>query len=112
MKAYFVFLKENKILLILFFALGIFSFFSSLHDGGSPLNSKGQTNEPEKDTPAADTFIPKGMVLVPIELQNADALNGILNPLGGVVDLYKSMNQKSENQNHKTFPVKISRRVK
>lgn len=37
---------------------------------------------------SVDTFIPRGFVLIPIELQNADSLSSIIGEMGGVVDLY------------------------
>ncbi len=50
----------------------------------------------EKDVPtsfapepaSADTFIPAGHVLVPLEISNAESLASLVGDLGGVVDLY------------------------
>ncbi|GIL18513.1 MAG: hypothetical protein BroJett040_22640 [Oligoflexia bacterium] len=54
---------------------------------GQLTNSQSTTPTIQAETESADTHIPHGFVLVPIELQNADALNGIMNG-HGVVDLY------------------------
>lgn len=37
---------------------------------------------------SADTYIPEGHVLIPIDLANAQGINSIIGPLGGTVDLY------------------------
>lgn len=47
--------------------------------------------------PAVDTLIPKGFVLVPIEVQNYEALDSILGRFG-VVDLFQSGGDPSSQQ--------------
>lgn len=44
------------------------------------------------EAPSADTYIPAGFVLIPIQVQNHEALNGILGSYG-LVDLYTTKNQ-------------------
>jgi hypothetical protein len=48
-------------------------------------NSKGATRP--TDPTSVDTYIPEGMTLVPIEIQNIEALKNILGDFG-VIDLY------------------------
>ncbi|OFZ30463.1 MAG: hypothetical protein A2622_08655 [Bdellovibrionales bacterium RIFCSPHIGHO2_01_FULL_40_29] len=70
--------QQNKILLLSFLILiAAYAIFSA-----KP-TEKGA--KPERIY--ADTLIPKGMVLIPIELLNADAVAGLMDQYG-VVDLY------------------------
>ncbi len=71
--------QQNKMLLISFVVLIICYFaFSPKKDG--PANSK-------KEPIYADTMIPKGYVLIPVELANADSMAALMDQYG-VVDLY------------------------
>lgn len=74
-------LKENKFLLIAFSVLvltNIAHFFVKPSDSTSV--------ETADDT---DTVIPKGYVLIPVELQNFEAISGVIQNFG-VVDLYSN----------------------
>lgn len=70
----------NQLLVVAFVILGLVAFLSPT----------------EKETPmtflpepaSADTFIPAGHVLVPLEISNAESLASLVGDLGGVVDLY------------------------
>ncbi|MBX9768533.1 MAG: hypothetical protein K2X47_14765 [Bdellovibrionales bacterium] len=66
-------------------AIGIFLALALVRFVSSPQPSEG--NESETDL---STSIPRGYVIVPIELQNSVALEGILGDVGGYVDLYES----------------------
>ena len=56
----------------------------------STQNSSSQASSLGAGTPAGvDTFIPKGYVLVPIDVQNYEALDSILGKFG-VVDLFRN----------------------
>jgi hypothetical protein len=55
-----------------------------------------------------DTFIPKGFVLVPIEVQNYEALDSILGKFG-VVDLFQSLNGENTEQRLVARNVRILR---
>lgn len=63
---------------------------------------------------SVDTFIPKGFVLIPIEILNKDAVTGLLNGKG-IVDLYapnkkkiaKSVRLIQAPQNEKVFAVLV-----
>lgn len=71
---------QNKILWGTFIALGILALV---------LPDKKEAPVATERTPvSADTFIPKGYVLVPIELVNANSLGSLVGEVGGVVDLY------------------------
>jgi len=37
---------------------------------------------------SVDTYIPKGFVLIPLQLANAEALSSLVGDVGGIVDLY------------------------
>lgn len=69
--------------------------------------SEGQTQAAtEEKTPSSlDTFIPRGFVLIPIELENYNSVDSILGPYG-VVDLFRS----GQNYKYKARP--IARRIK
>lgn len=80
MKKYFKIIKENQ-MLFAFILLGFFSVLISLQNSSDPIKK-------ESNYESVDTFIPKGFVLIPLELQNADSLSPIIGEMGGVVDLY------------------------
>ncbi len=82
--------SKNKILLAAFLLLGLLCLCLSQ-------NSKDPTPE-IKDKESVDTYIPKGFVLVPIEVANANSLGSLLNETGGVVDLYAN---KDKNKSEK-----------
>ncbi|WII73149.1 hypothetical protein QJS83_04585 [Bdellovibrio sp. 22V] len=72
---------KNNYLLVAFLFLGVLSF----------VFSKSPEDKPETFIPAprsVDTFIPRGFVLVPIEIANASSLASLVGDVGGVVDLY------------------------
>lgn len=62
-----------------FIFLGIMSFFLDQKENTTPVI--------QEDPTSVDTYIPEGMTLVPIEIQNIEALKNILSNFG-VVDLY------------------------
>lgn len=80
MKKYLKIIKENQMILG-FAVLGLLSLLFSLREPAQEANTEGVYE-------SVDTFIPKGFVLIPIELQNADSLSSIVGQMGGVVDLY------------------------
>ena len=86
MKLDFLKTSKNKIMLGTFIALGLLSLI---------LTEKKETAPPEKAPVSADTFIPKGYVLVPIEVANANSLSSLLGEVGGVVDLYLPQGKKT-----------------
>jgi hypothetical protein len=72
---------EHKLLLAGFIVLGVIAF----------LNSKPATPPPattESGPESLDTFIPRGLTLIPLEISNAEALGSIVGNMGGVVDLF------------------------
>ena len=78
---------------ILNWALGIFVALAILRFVSTPENAK-----PSSDQMDFSTFIPKGFVLVPIELANSLSLEGVLGAVGGHVDLYESVGSGSGKQ--------------
>lgn len=75
------FFKRHSFLISIV-TVGVLAVFVSL------LEMQFQSREPiAKEQKTADTYIPAGHVLVPIEVQNARALDSILGAFG-VVDLY------------------------
>lgn len=79
--------SQNKLLAGAFIVFLIL-FFS--------LNHKN-TKVTESESFSADTLIPKGYVLVPIELANLNAVAGLINQYG-VIDLYGGHNQEDAVQ--------------
>lgn len=89
--------SQNKLLALSFL---IFTAFSLLY---SFLKTPEATaSAPQKVY--ADTYIPKGFVLVPIELENFDSVSALIDQFG-VIDLYAGAPQA-------TGSVKIASRVK
>ena len=88
--------KQNKILLLSFL---VFSAFSMIY-------SFSKKSEPEKsaDKIYVDTFIPKGYVLIPLELANYESVSALIDQFG-VIDLYAGSPQMAGS-------VKIATRVK
>ncbi len=75
-------IKIDKIQALLLFSLVLIGFsfvWDSLFQ-----NSKSETSE---KAVAADTYIPKGYTLVPIELQNTDSISSMIEEFA-IVDLY------------------------
>lgn len=81
---------QNKILMISFAGLlGLWGILS-VKNGSTPSESAPEKNK----TFYADTLIPKGFVLIPIELANAEAVSGLIDQFG-VVDLYSGPENNS-----------------
>lgn len=79
--------SQNKIL------AGTFVVFLILYFTLNQKNTKPST----KEVVYADTLIPKGYVLVPIELANLTAVAGLINQYG-VIDLYGGDHQENSVQ--------------
>lgn len=77
---------QNKIL------IGIFAFFGILimvdQASSNPEKSPLQL-ERSQESPSADTYIPVGFTLVPIEIVNSLQISPLIGQVGGQVDLYK-----------------------
>lgn len=72
---------KDSYLLVAFVLLGLISFFAT--SSKEPENTKVPA-----ESRSVDTFIPRGFVLVPIEVSNAESLASLVGDVGGVVDLY------------------------
>ncbi|MEK2646710.1 hypothetical protein [Bdellovibrio sp. BCCA] len=82
---------KNNYLLVAFICLGLLSFFST-RPTAQPEQKETFLPEPK----SVDTFIPRGFVLVPIEISNAESLASLVGDMGGVVDLYLASNEKQK----------------
>lgn len=82
--------SQNKILMVSFVALLTLWGILSMKTNGTAEESGPEKNK----TFYADTLIPKGFVLIPIELANADAVAGLIDQYG-VVDLYSGPENNS-----------------
>lgn len=83
---------KNNILVIGFLLLGAIAIGSAHFDDKNKIDT---TYEKEEKSP--DTYIPRGFVLVPLEIANSDSLNALIGDLGGVVDLYLATNSGQKN---------------
>lgn len=66
---------------------GVLLFFVCVISLASEIGRTPKETMPQQIVQSLDTYIPKGFVLVPIEVQNQAALNAIFND-HGIVDLY------------------------
>ncbi|WP_413558683.1 hypothetical protein [Bdellovibrio sp. HCB209] len=73
---------EYKLLMAGFVVLGCISYFNS---NAKPVPAPTAEELPPE---SVDTFIPQGLVLIPLELSNSESLASIIGNMGGVVDLY------------------------
>lgn len=97
------FKKENKYLYYGFLMLGVATVLSYFfHQPSTNKEIQKVNNEPEK---SLDTYIPIGKNLLPIEIANAEYLDPLIGPDGGVVDLYQVANESNRG-------VKIASRIK
>lgn len=83
----FRYLQNNKYTpWVAFVVLGLISTLSTCQTEDSPILSVKK--ESQEIIKSVDTYIPRGHVLVPLDLQNAESLTGIVSDIGGVVDIY------------------------
>ena len=71
--------KQNKLLLCSFLVFIAFSMLYSINRKENPVKPNEKIY--------ADTFIPKGFVLIPIELANFESVSALIDQFG-VIDLY------------------------
>lgn len=83
---------KNNYLLLGFLCLGVMSLISTQFKADSEMNPPAESTQK-----SVDTYIPRGYVLVPLEIANSDSLNSLLGNLGGVVDLYLATNSGSKS---------------
>ncbi len=88
---------KQFIVIILFLLLGVICFLVDSKE------EQKNTFDQEESPTFADTYIPSGYVLVPIELANTDSLASILGNYG-VVDLFS---QLAQNKNSKPLAQKV-----
>lgn len=92
MERKFSFLLKNNIFLIAFLGLGLIAFL--FHQKSAEKEVPVTFAAPE--VKSADTFIPRGYVLVPIEIANAESLSSLVGDVGGVVDLYLATTEQQK----------------
>ncbi len=83
-------IRSNS-LLGAFLILGVISYFVS-----KPMEDKASKDSFLPQPKSVDTFIPRGFVLVPIEVANAESLASLVGDMGGVVDLYLASHDKQK----------------
>lgn len=83
--------SQNKILLISFV---VFIFLYFILNSKNREASKEELLTEKKRPLYADTLIPKGQVLIPIELANAEAVAGLIDQYG-MIDLYSGVENNS-----------------
>lgn len=84
-------LLRNNYLVVAFILLGIISFLIT-----KPPEAPAQKENFIPEPKSVDTFIPRGFVLVPIEIANAESLSSLVGDIGGVVDLYLASGEKQK----------------
>ena len=94
---------KNKHLYVAFAALGAICLIVSLQ------NPATETAIAEKAPNSVDTFIPAGLVLVPIEISNSESLASLVGEMGGVVDLYLASNDQRKGGLKVASKVKLVR---
>lgn len=94
---------KNKHLYVAFAALGAICLMVSLQNPNSPVVAE------EKAPHSVDTFIPAGLVLVPIEISNSESLASLVGEMGGVVDLYLASNDQRKGGLKVASKVKLVR---
>jgi hypothetical protein len=90
--------QKNTSLILSVAAIILLTIAYEIDNSLSPHSNTKSENQ-ELDSESADTIIPKGFVLVPIEIQNIDSLNSLVGPYS-MVDLFTTSapNQKPGNR--------------
>lgn len=73
-----------------FILVGLVAFISS------PKTEKEDALQVVPSPASVDTYIPRGFVLVPLEISNAESLASLVGDMGGVVDLYLASNDRQK----------------
>jgi hypothetical protein len=91
---------KNKHFYVAFLGIGILCLLLTLRNSGTP--------EPQEERAphSVDTFIPAGLILVPLEISNSESLASLVGEMGGVVDLYLASNDQRKGG------VKVAAKVK
>ncbi len=92
--------QSKRLMLAVFIASG---FIAAIWD-----YSRQDLHIESPSLPSPDTYIPPGFVLVPVELQNADALDSLIGGFG-VVDLFQSGLESESKPRKVAAQVKILR---
>jgi hypothetical protein len=76
------FIEKNKILILAFFCMGTLILISNIFANKSV---DGTPENPPQES--VDTLIPRGHILIPLELENLEQISSLIGD-SGVVDLY------------------------
>lgn len=77
----------------LYFLLGgcaLFMMFQDSRSASEPQSFHENNRGTQKSLASADTYIPEGHVLVPIEVTNAAGIQSLIGSVGGTVDLFST----------------------
>ncbi|XGC80344.1 hypothetical protein ACES2L_13510 [Bdellovibrio bacteriovorus] len=100
-------LVKKNLLIIAFVVMGGVSWITSANQ------SRDLEVEPtyqNQSTPrSVDTYIPKGLALITIEIANAEGLSSLIGDQGGVVDLYLATTDKQKGGLKVAEKVKLMR---
>lgn len=95
--------KNNKLYIIAFLTLGFISIYNELK-GIDEAHLKPEVKQNQEEIESIDTYIPKGFVLIPIDLVNRESIISIIDQTS-LVDLYYQKRNQSKS-------IKIASRVK
>ncbi|UXR64347.1 hypothetical protein EZJ49_14860 [Bdellovibrio bacteriovorus] len=73
-----------------FIVVGLVAFIAG------PKSEKEDVLQALPSPASVDTYIPRGFVLVPLEISNAESLASLVGDMGGVVDLYLASNDRQK----------------
>lgn len=96
--------KNNKYYIYAFIIISIFSVWNELRNSSSGAKTQPNTNNQIEIQDSIDTYIPKGYVLIPIDLVNRESIVSIIDQTS-LVDLYYQKKSLSKS-------IKIASRVK
>ncbi|UOF00961.1 hypothetical protein [Bdellovibrio reynosensis] len=102
----FQFVKKN-LLVIAFIVMGIASWIASSNQ--TPENQVETTFHNQPTPRSVDTYIPKGLALITIDIANAEGLSSLIGDQGGVVDLYLATTEKQKGGLKVAEKVKLMR---
>lgn len=100
-------LVKKNLLVIAFVVMGAVSWITSANQSHEIAVEPSYKNQP---TPrSVDTYIPKGLALITIEIANAEGLSSLIGDQGGVVDLYLATTEKQKGGLKVAEKVKLMR---
>ena len=101
--------KNVQLFLSIIILVSVTAVLGAIMNTDSKNQRKANQSEKNEVTEGIDTYIPKGHILIPIEILNKEALKGILEGKG-VVNLYSAKKRKIA-QNVKVIQAPLNREV-